>query len=575
MPGLGELKVSLTKNGYYKVAEVLKRHPRNEVLDNISGTYEGINLNRTQILKMLSGDEATEELPEEWDDVRSLGERPVEVLTFIAILFSHEDLIRAFAAASTGEMRGTITREALGDKVYTNLVYSMQTAGLCVRQPGADSTSYNLAPLFLLSIGPLMKTVLRRKLERTGWQEPSDGEIFKRDFYEQCFFYKFHEALGISEKQFFDCLEGEDVEIESPPEATLPPDDVAVSASLIAALAAKPFTIVAGTTGTGKTRTVRELIHRLCPDGLDKSFNHVFIPVEAGWTDGRHLLGYRNPFGKTGETYASTPLISLLLRANHPKYREIPFFVLLDEMNLSHVEMYFSQFLSLMETKETEHPESVLSMNDLELLLRSGLTAIEAAYVEQALDSGGVYLTPNVMLLGTVNVDETTCMFSPKVLDRAFVLEFPTTKPSLTEKEFALAAEDKATESPTFFANLLVEANKTLDPSILGFLDQVYDKLGGFQFGPRVTQEAQRYAAAVSRLASACSSASFTTSESIKDRILMQKILPKIHGNRTQLAQIVNELLRFAESEKCPLSTARLKAMAADLKSPGFTNFFT
>ena len=573
MPGLRDLRVSLTKNGYYKVAEVLKRHSGSEVLDNISGQYEGINLDRAQIINMLSGDDSTGELPEEWDEVRELGDRQVEVLTFIAILFSHEDLIRSFAAASTGEMRGTITREALGDKPYTNLVFSMETAGLCVRRVGRDSTPYKLAPLFELSIGPLIKKVIRRKLEKTGWTEPGQQDIFKRDFYEQCFYYKFHKTLGISERQFRDCLEGQIVEVEAPPEATLSTEPVIVSASLVAALSAKPFVIVSGTAGTGKTRTVRECVHSLCPADLDKSFNNVFIPVEAGWTDGRHLLGYRNPFGRTGDTYASTPLISLLLKANHPNFAHIPFFIVLDEMNLSHVEMYFSRFLSLMETTSAGRPESVLGTIELELLLRSGLTAIEAVYVEQALSNGGVFLTPNVMIVGTVNVDETTSMFSPKVLDRAFVLEFPTVKPSETSADFKLSASDTANESPAFFSERLVRSEKSLDATVLGFLDRVYENLGAFKFGPRVTQEIQRYGAVVTEIASACEE-SFAEATNVYDRILMQKVLPKLHGNRVQLSAIVNDLTRIAEADGCQQSAERLKAMANDLKSPGFTNFF-
>ena len=120
MAGLSELTVSLTKNGYYKVAEVIKRHSRHEVLDNISGVHEGINLNRAQIANMLSADPSTDELPEEWDDIRAFGDRAIESFTFIAILFSHENLIVSFANASTGEMRGVITRGLTtnGTKLY-------------------------------------------------------------------------------------------------------------------------------------------------------------------------------------------------------------------------------------------------------------------------------------------------------------------------------------------------------------------------------------------------------------------------------------------------------------------------
>ena len=70
MPGLDELKVSLTKNGYFKVAEVIAKHPRHEVLTNIRGRYTGINLDYAQIANMLSADPKTGELPEEWDEIR-------------------------------------------------------------------------------------------------------------------------------------------------------------------------------------------------------------------------------------------------------------------------------------------------------------------------------------------------------------------------------------------------------------------------------------------------------------------------------------------------------------------------
>ena len=146
-------------------------------------------------------------------------------------------------------------------------------------------------------------------------------------------------------------------------------------------------------TGTGKTPTIRFCVRALCPEDTEPGFNHVFVPVEAGWTDGRHLLGYRNPFGRAGENYSTTPFISLLLRANYPEHAMCPFFVILDEMNLSHVEMYFSRFLSLMETSAGGQPEEVLGPSELRLLLRSAPSAVEATYIEHAIQSGGRFST--------------------------------------------------------------------------------------------------------------------------------------------------------------------------------------
>jgi hypothetical protein len=111
MPGLHELNVSLTKNGYFKVADVIEKHPRHEVLNNIRGTYVGINLDRAQIANMLSADSNTRELPEEWDEIRSYSKRAIDALVFISILFSHHTFITVFAKSMTAEMRGVLQRE--------------------------------------------------------------------------------------------------------------------------------------------------------------------------------------------------------------------------------------------------------------------------------------------------------------------------------------------------------------------------------------------------------------------------------------------------------------------------------
>ena len=121
MPGLLELNVSLTKNGYFKVADVIAKHPHHEILNNIRGTYPGINLDRAQIAKMLSADPVTKELPEEWDEIRSYSKRAIDALVFLSILFSHHMFIAVLAKSMSAEMRGVLHREDLGDKAYTNL----------------------------------------------------------------------------------------------------------------------------------------------------------------------------------------------------------------------------------------------------------------------------------------------------------------------------------------------------------------------------------------------------------------------------------------------------------------------
>ena len=134
------------------------------------------------------------------------------------MLFGLQMFITVFAKSMTAEMRGVLQREDLGDKTYTNLVYSMQTLGLCAYVPGADAIDYNLTPLFReMSIGPLVKRMLARKLATTGWKEPGPNDPFTRTFYEQCFHFGFHHTLGISERPFQDWLAGQSVEVEAPP----------------------------------------------------------------------------------------------------------------------------------------------------------------------------------------------------------------------------------------------------------------------------------------------------------------------------------------------------------------------
>lgn len=159
----------------------------------------------------------------------------------------------------------------------------------------------------------------------------------------------------------------------------------------ITSLLAKPFVILTGNSGTGKTRISKQFAEYLEWNSDDGKKNWVIIPVGADWTDNTKILGYYNPLAEDGKgKYEKTKIVELIEEAN--RHKEIPYFVILDEMNLSHVERYFSDFLSHMETPDTPF--------ELE-----GYT-------------GRLDYPENMFVVGTVNIDETTYMFSPKVLDR-------------------------------------------------------------------------------------------------------------------------------------------------------------
>ncbi len=576
--GLDALKVSLTKNGYFKVADVINKHPRNEILDNINGVYPEVNIEATQVKGMLSYNKDAGEFPEVWDEVRKFSPEAIDALVFISIIYSHKTLIREMANSNHSEMRGCIQRENLGEKAYTNLVYSMHKQGMCLLNHGSEETHYNVSSLFRLEIGPLVKKIIRLKLIKTGWKEPGPEDYFSRDFYEQCEFYRFHRVLGISMKQFEQWLEGDEVKQEEPPKIELKDKHAQTSATLVSALVSKPFVILAGTTGTGKTKTIRDLAEKINPVASEPDFNHAFIPVEAGWTDGRHLLGYKNPFGRSGENYVSTKLIDTLLKANYPDYVNTPFFIILDEMNLSHVEMYFSKFLSVMETSKDENPEPVLGLEELHLLYKSGVTdPVQTTYIHKAIEKKGLFISDNVFFIGTVNMDETTYMFSSKVLDRSFVIQYSPPKPSAVGHKFSLQKSDilnATSDSLSKFMTTNAKVVFKLDYD--DYLDRLYDAMGKFRFGPRTTNEVRRYIAICLLMGGYFTlPKGYSDKAAILDRVTVQKILPKIHGNRDTLVPVFKSLKKLFDKEELIVSNEKLEQMRKDVMNTGFVNYFS
>jgi len=157
-------------------------------------------------------------------------------------------------------------------------------------------------------------------------------------------------------------------------------------------LLAKPFLILTGPSGTGKTRGAIRLAEQLCSTGAG-----ALVAIGADWTDNRHVLGYLNPLDKDEESglpiYETTTILDLVRHAND--YPEEPHVLILDEMNLSHVERYFADFLSAMELPDKENA----------LKLHS---AGEAAARNGDIIPGKMDFPENLFVIGTVNIVETT-----------------------------------------------------------------------------------------------------------------------------------------------------------------------
>ena len=195
---------------------------------------------------------------------------------------------------------------------------------------------------------------------------------------------------------------------------------------LLASLRAKPFAILAGHSGTGKSRYVKKLAYMTCNaeelrNEKQLPGNYLLLQVKPNWHDSTDLLGYRNAI--TEGKYQPTELIKFIFRAY--QFSETPFFLCLDEMNLAPVEQYFAEFLSAMESKEP------VPLNDISEK-EGNLFELGCEWEDslEYLKEHGFSIPKNLFIVGTVNMDETTNQFSRKVLDRAFTIE-------MTDVDFA------------------------------------------------------------------------------------------------------------------------------------------
>ena len=284
-----------------------------------------------------------------------------------------------------------------------------------------------------------------------------------------------------------------------------------------------------------------------------RPFEHyVVVPVRPDWVDNRGLLGYLNPLTKE---YSTTEFLDLLLRARDEEKRAKaagekphPFFVILDEMNLARVEHYFSDFLSALESGENIplHKDEAIASDEPD----------SGPRVPTELKVPG-----NVLFTGTVNVDETTYMFSPKVLDRAFTLEFDQVdlqgftvgassedvpglnldgaQGSLDLLQPGLSEDDDWKPSRDDW----VEFSKETGEQHTALL-RLHDILETQHrhFGYRVANEIARFV----NLARQQAKDADTAVDAAFDLALLQKVLPKFHGTQQEMDSLLQAIFHFA-----------------------------
>lgn len=277
-----------------------------------------------------------------------------------------------------------------------------------------------------------------------------------------------------------------------------------------------------------------------------KDPNYKIVPVGANWTENRHVLGFYNVIT---EEYNETLSYSLIKAAKNDIGS--PYFLILDEMNLSHVERYFADFLSAIESGQ---PIPLYSNDD---------------------ENYELDIPDNLLIVGTVNVDETTYMFSPKVLDRANTIEFPT----MAAKEY-MNSDFKEFDFKNI--NYLMNPLEDLDVRNMNVYDlkdifmfincsegNLWDVLSNeldlfqsilkkinFDFGFRVINEILRFMFVSWRYED--SPQNWENWERYFDAQVKQKVLPKLHGSQKAIGQTINELFNACLIERKNNADARL-----------------
>jgi len=362
---------------------------------------------------------------------------------------------------------------------------------------------------------------------------------------------------------------------------------------LLTALRTKPFVLLAGISGTGKSRIVRELAKACWKQG-DTEFgknhpkNFCMVQVKPNWHDSSELIGYVSRIN--GEKYVVGPFLRFMAKAINDS--QTPYFLCLDEMNLAPVEQYFAEYLSVIESRKLNADGNITTDPIIDFEHTDAYKSLidqlfpddDNARNEYLKESGGKRLTipQNLFVVGTVNMDETTFSFSRKVLDRAMTIE-------MNEVDLHGGLDANAANEFGHIQNLIptsVEGkdvyadNRDLCDKVLAYLAQVNDALDKtpFKIAYRTRNEFLVYA--VNRGAENLTAA--------LDEMTAMKILSRIEGDsdRTKkpleaLQNIVNNQIVAAipepeegKQKAKSVSAEKITEMLKKLDS-GYTSFWS
>lgn len=404
----------------------------------------------------------------------------------------------------------------------------------------------------------------------------------------------------------------------------------------MAAIKTKPFLILGGFSGTGKSLLVKSLAFATCPcDGVLNTSetspgNYLLVSVKPNWHDATDITGFRSSVNRN---YYVTDFMRFLVKAKH--HPKVPFFVCLDEMNLAPVEEYFADFLSVIESRKRKKDGSVVTDaivpasvfndssygDDFNIFLELGLKPTievkdvtdfsarikeaeedESDFFEQSwlvdeLKRDGLTIPQNVIIIGTVNMDDTTNSFSRKVIDRAMTFEtivedfdqsyFKTDAmlgyvKNYRKGELFISDEVRATE---MLVNGRFELSEEDKSKIIDFINSINSDLKGtpFKISYRILNETILLYRAKKKIAELMGEEEKkdgvqinTDLNSIFDNILMQKVLPRIEGDYEKCDACLVKLAARADKNNWNQSLEKIEFMIDRFGKDhsGFTSFW-
>lgn len=311
-------------------------------------------------------------------------------------------------------------------------------------------------------------------------------------------------------------------------------------------LKTRPFVILAGLSGTGKSKLSQLYAEAMGCTVQNKRYQR--LAVRPGWNDDRFLLGYLNTI--TGE-YITEPAVDFLFNAE--KNPENLYFLCLDEMNLAHVEYYFSQFLSALEEENPQERVIPLLSEALWKRLEESGRKVEVP--------SSVVIPSNVFFTGTINVDETTQMLSDKVIDRANTLEFFTVDfAHIFEK---IAPPAPITLSTTIWQSYIAQQPDSSQRSLIAEIGKILNSVN-LGFGYRVLRDIEWYLS---------NSHNIFSPQIALDLQIKQRILPHVRGTMF-IMPALEGLIDFMRGHGLNRSENRLTEMKEKLERDGYTSFW-